>query len=215
MARHSDQPPTFSRRGALKTGAAGIAWLVGLGHITPAIASDLTRLAGDQPMTGARLARILQDERTHWNALLAQIPTDHMEEPGVEGVWSVKELVAHLTWFEGRVVESARQVLHTGTFTRPDRDGLSLDEWNVRLADVSRTRPLVEVLAEADAVFGQLLQVVAACPQDLLNDPSRLGLPEDFVPWMAIANNSYAHYREHEPALRAWLARMGHTERVG
>jgi hypothetical protein len=24
---------------------------------------------------------------------------------------------------------------------------------------------------------------------------------------MRVANNSYAHYREHEPALRAWLAR--------
>jgi len=209
MARHPDHSAAFSRRDALKSGAAGMAWLFGLGHITPAIASELNRLAGDQPMTGARLAGILQDERTRWNALLAQIPAARMEEPGVEGDWSVKELVAHLTWYEQRVVESAAQVMQTGTFTRPDREGLTMDEWNDRLAARSHTRPLGEVLSEANQVFAQLLAVVAACPEDILNDPRRLGFPEDFVPWMAIANNSYAHYQEHEPALRAWIARAG------
>ncbi len=212
MAAHPENlsafSPLLSRRGALKTGAAGMAWLFGLGHITPAIAGELNQLAGDQPMTGLRLAGILRDERTRWNALLAQIPAARMEEPGVEGTWSAKDLVAHLTWYERRVVESARQIMQTGTFTRPDREGLSMDEWNDRLAAESRTRPLGEVLAEADEVFRQLLEVVEASPQDILNDPRRLGLPEDLVPWMAVANNSYAHYREHEPALRAWLARL-------
>jgi hypothetical protein len=208
MAQHPEHPTTLSRRDALKSGAAGMAWLLGLGHISPAIAGELTRLAGDRPMTGARLASILQDERTRWNALLAQIPANRMEEPGVEGDWSVKELVAHLTWFERRVVESAGQILQTGTFTRPDRNGMTLDEWNAHLAAESRTRPLGEVLAEANQVFDQLLAVVSACPEDILNDPRRLGLPEDFVPWMGVANNSYAHYREHEPALHAWLAQM-------
>ena len=78
---------------------------------------------------------------------------------------------------------------------------------NAQIAAASRTQPASDVLAEADAVFGKLLSVVAACPQDILNDPQRLGLPEDMVPWMGVANNSYAHYRQHETALRAWLAR--------
>jgi hypothetical protein len=206
-AQHSTMPPTtLSRRDALKTGAAGLTWLLTLGHTTPALASELARLAQDQPMTGARLATILQAERTHWNALLAQIGPDRMEEPGVERTWSVKELVAHLTWYERQVVAGARQVLTTGTYTRPDKAALSMDERNARIAAESRSRPLGEVLAEADQVFGQLLAVLAACPAELLNDPRRLGLPDDMVPWMAVANNSYAHYRQHEPTIQAWLA---------
>lgn len=199
------EPDTLSRRDALKAGATGLAALLTLSHITPALAGELARLAHDQPMTGPRLAGILQAERTHWNALLAQVGLAHMEEPGVEGDWSVKELVAHLTWYEQAVVEGARQVLSGGTFTRRRPEGLGLDENNARLAAASRARPASEVLAEADEVFGQLLAIVAACPQDLLNDPRRLGLPDDLLPWMGVANNSYAHYRQHEPALRAWL----------
>jgi hypothetical protein len=64
------------------------------------------------------------------------------------------------------------------------------------------------VLAEAEATFTDLVTLLAAVPQDLLNDPHILGLPDDMVPWMGVANNSYAHYREHEPTLRAYIARM-------
>jgi hypothetical protein len=193
----------LSRRTALKAGAAGVAALLTLSHITPALADELARLAQGRPMTGARLASILQTERTQWNALLAQVSLDRMEIPGVEGEWSVKQLVAHLTWYEQAILEGARQVLSTGTFTR--RRVTGLDEQNTQIAAESRTRPAGDVLAEADEVFGQLLALVAALPEDILNDPQLLGLPEDLVPWMGVANNSYAHYRQHEPALRAWL----------
>jgi DinB superfamily len=197
----------LSRRDALKAGAAGLAALLTLSHITPALAEELNQLAQDQPMTGARLAEILRAERAQWNALLDQVGLDRMDIPGVEGEWSVKQLVAHLTWYEQAVVEGAQQALNTGTFSRRRPDGVGLDEMNALFAEESRTRPASDVLAEADAVFEQLLALIAACPDAILNDPQLLGLPDDMPPWMRVANNSYAHYREHEPALRAWLAR--------
>jgi hypothetical protein len=81
-----------------------------------------------------------------------------------------------------------------------------MDELNALLAEQSSARPVPVILAESERVFGQLLAVIAACPDDLLNDPRRLGLPDDVVPWMLVANNSYAHYQEHAQAIRAWLA---------
>ena len=201
----------LSRRDALKAGAAGFAALLTLSHITPALADELSRLAHPLPMTGPRLASMLQAERTQWNALLARVGFERMDMPGVEGVWSVKELVAHLTWYEQAVVEGAQQVLSTGTFTRRRPAGVGIDDMNAQIAAESRARSVSDVLAEADAVVGHLLTVIAVCPLDILNDPQRLGLPEDLVPWMGVANNSYAHYREHEPALRAWLERGAST----
>lgn len=199
------QPGRLSRREALKAGASGLAALLTLSHITPELADELTRLAGQPPMTGPKLAGILRTERTRWNALVAQVRFDRLDVPGVEGEWSVKELVAHLTWYEQAVVDGAQQALRTGTFTRRRPDGVGLDEMNARIAQEARARPAADVLAEADAVFGHLLELIAPAPQKMLNDPRLLGLPEDMVPWMGVANNSYAHYREHEPALRAWL----------
>lgn len=198
----------LSRRDAIRTGAASMAWLLGLNHLSPALVEEFARMTRDEPMTGPRLAEMLQTERARWNALLAQIPAARMEEPGAAGTWSVKQLIAHLTWYEGRIVEGAQQVLQTGKFVRPNtRSNMTMDERNAHIAAESQARPLSEILAESDRVFNQVLAVVHACPTELLNDPRILGLPDDKVPWMAIANNCYGHYREHEEELRAWLAR--------
>jgi hypothetical protein len=198
---------TLSRRTALKAGAAGLAAVLSLGHITPALAEELAKLSQGKPMTGPRLAQILRSEGVQWNALLAQVGSERMEIPGAVGAWSVKQLVAHLTWYEEAIVEGAEQALSTGTFQRRRPEGVSMDEMNARIASQSRNRPVAEVLAEAESVFGRLLTLIEAVPENLLNDPRMLGLPDDMVPWMGVANNSYAHYREHEPELRAWLAR--------
>lgn len=200
------QPGRLSRRDALAAGAAGMAWLLTLGHTSPALIQELAQLAGPDPMTGARLARILRDERAEWQALLARAGAEHMEEPGVEGEWSLKEVVAHLTWYERAVLDGARQVFSTGTFIRPGRRDETMDERNARIAAESRSRPLAEVLAEADAVFSQLLGLIERIPDDLLNDARHLGLPDDVPPWVRVANNSYAHYRQHAQSVRAWLA---------
>jgi hypothetical protein len=208
-------PAALSRREALKAGAASMAWFLMLRHIGPEQVDALARLAGEGPMTGTKLVGILQAERARWNALLAQIGTARMEEPGVEGEWSAKELIAHLTWYERAVVEGARQVLGGGAYVRPS-EGLNaptMDERNARIAEETRARPVGDVLAEAEQVFGQLTALLAAAPQDLLNDPRRLGLPDDVVPWMLVANNSYGHFQQHEQAIRAWLERATRESR--
>ena len=197
----------LSRKDALKAGmaAAGAAWLLALGHTSPAIASEVARLAQEGPMSAARLSAILRDERVRWRALLAEVGPDRMDISGAEGPWSVKQIVAHLTWYEGVIVEGARQLMSTGTFVREGLRALSIDERNAILADQSRARSVPDVLAESERVFGQLLAVVAGCPDDLLNDPRRLGLPDDVAPWTLVANNSYAHYQQHAQAIRDWL----------
>lgn len=101
-------PSRLSRRNALKAGAtgmasmAGMAWALTLGHGGVDLVKELAHLAQGRPMTAARLADILRTERAQWNALLAQVGPNRMDIPGVEGTWSVKELVAHLTWYERR-----------------------------------------------------------------------------------------------------------------
>ena len=135
-----------------------------------------------------------------------RLALNRMEIPGVEGTWSVKQIVAHLTWYEQAVVDGARQITSTGTLTR-NNDGLGMDERNARIAAESRARSVDDVLAEANDIFAQLLQVIAACPDDLLNNAKLLSLPDDIPPWMRVANNSYLHYQHHEQSIQAWLAR--------
>lgn len=205
-------PGSLSRRSALKVAAASMAWLLTLGQTGPEVAEELVHLAQQGPMTGGRLVGLLDAERTRWHDLLAEVGAARLQEPGVEGEWSVKELVAHLTFYERRVVEGAQQVLATGSFSRPNDDlaAMTMDERNAVIAAQARARPLADVLAEADQVFGQLRAIIARAPQDILNDPRILAMPDDVAPWMLVANNSYGHYRQHEQAIRDWLERTRH-----
>ncbi|HEX5546225.1 MAG TPA: DinB family protein [Ktedonobacterales bacterium] len=213
------EPSRLSRRNALKAGAAGMAsmagmaWALTLGHGGADLVKELAHLAQGRPMTATRLADILRTERAQWNGLLVQVGPDRMEIPGVEGTWSVKEVIAHLTWYERAVLDGAARVMNTGTFTRAN-DGLGMDERNARIADESRARSVDDVLAEADDVFTQLLTMIAACPDELLNNAKVLGLPDDVPPWMRVANNSYLHYQQHEQSIRAWLARQNAATHV-
>lgn len=213
------EPSRLSRRNALKAGAAGMAsmagmaWALTLGHGAADLVKELAHLAQGRPMTATRLADILRTERAQWNGLLVQVGPDRMEIPGVEGTWSVKEVIAHLTWYERAVLDGAARVMNTGTFTRAN-DGLGMDERNARIADESRARSVDDVLAEADDVFTQLLTMIAACPDELLNNAKVLGLPDDVPPWMRVANNSYLHYQQHEQSIRAWLARQNAATHV-
>src|SRR5262249_15587055 len=42
----------------------------------------------------------LQTVRAQWEELLAEVGKARMQEPGVAGEWSVKDIIAHVTWPE-------------------------------------------------------------------------------------------------------------------
>jgi len=46
----------------------------------------------------------LQTERAQWDALVAEVGQARMTQPGAAGEWSVKDVIAHVTWFEREMV---------------------------------------------------------------------------------------------------------------
>ena len=73
----------------------------------------------DDQMTKIRLLETLRSKRAEWDAVLAEIPATQMDEPGVAGKWSVKDIVAHLAyherWFADRLHESLRGEIYVPT----------------------------------------------------------------------------------------------------
>src|SRR3972149_1809130 len=95
-------------------------------------------------------------ERAEWDSLLAQIDEARMTEPGVVGEWSVKDMIAHITWFEREMVG----VLRARALVGSDLWNLPHDERNAAIFERNRHRPLSDVLAEAQQVFPQLVELV-------------------------------------------------------
>ena len=150
----------------------------------------------------------LQEENRQWEALLDRIGPQRMDQPGVAGHWSVKDIVAHLTGWRKR--NAARlQAAQRGEPDVPPPWPAHLhtdDEINAWIYDANRGRSVDEVLDESRQVFQQLLAAIEGLPEEVVSDPAgHLSWYEGQFP---SAYDFFAHFHEeHEPDMRAWLAR--------
>lgn len=153
-------------------------------------------------MNKAIFLEMLQTGRAQWEALLAKVDQARVTEPGIEGEWSLKDILAHVAWYEREMVG----ILQTRALVGSSLWVLPNVERNAAIFDQNCNRSLPEVLAEAQHVYFELLHTAQSLADDDLIDPSRYrDMPADWVPWKVFADNSYEHYAAHIPAIRAWL----------
>lgn len=152
-------------------------------------------------------------ERAAWQALLAEIGTERMEEPGPMGDWTFKDLVAHLWFWQDRTL--ARLAAGPGQLGKPmpwppemgDEDEISdWDEVNAWIRDQYRNLPLFDVLQMHDQQFQQVADLLASMPDEHLLVPGAFGYPGMEQVAMVDAEFFDHFHDEHEAAVRAWLA---------
>lgn len=135
--------------------------------------------------------------------LLAALHADGMEvEKALYEAWSVKDLLAHLSFWERRAA-TIFKALQAGEPVPPLGDS-TLDEVNARVFAANHGRPLAEVQAEENEAYRELLALTEKAPENDLFDPQRFAWTkgQPFFDW--IEGNSYGHYQEHLPALVEW-----------
>ncbi len=150
----------------------------------------------------------LKDEQARWEALLQDIGEEHMTQPGVAGEWSIKDIVAHLTGWRRRTVGRLQAALrHEPTPPPPWPQYLQTDdEINAWIYAANRDRPLADVLRDSQDVFQQLVETLAAFPEEELLALGRLRWLEGEP---VTGATFFAHFHEeHEPDMRAWLEQI-------
>jgi hypothetical protein len=160
-------------------------------------------------MNKAELIAGLQREYQGWQELLDQIGVEHMDQPGVTGPWSIKDIVAHLTGWRRRTVVRLQAAGHGDpeppppwpTHLRTD------DEINAWIFGTYHDRSVREILDESHQVFRHLLAAIEGLPDQAFMDVQR------YLPWwegISLTSGAFfAHFHEeHEPDMRAWLAGM-------
>ncbi len=159
-------------------------------------------------MDKAQFLRDLDEENRQWESLLHSIGEDRMDQPGVAGHWSIKDIVAHITSWRRRTV--ARLQAAARGEPGPDRlwppDLESDDDINAWFYEREHGKSVHQVLDESRQVFQELRAAIDALPEDYLDDPNRLT-------WLGgqplTAAALYAHFHdEHEPDMRAFLAQQ-------
>ena len=159
-------------------------------------------------MRRADLLGQLRSENEGWEALLAEIGEDRMDEPGVAGAWSIKDIVAHLAAWRRRTVGRLEAVARGQAEPEHEwpADLHEDDEINAWFHERDRNKSVRETLAESRRVFEQLASAIGKLPEDALDDPARF-------PWMEgtpmTGATLFGHFHtEHEADMRGYLSRQ-------
>ncbi len=120
-------------------------------------------------MTKSDLRKWLQNEYEQWQALLDEIGAARMESPGVNGDWTMKDIVAHLTGWNRALVDRLQTALRGDPEPAPPwpAELETDDEINAWIYDSNRGSSLRDVLAESQQNLQQLLTVIENLPDDV------------------------------------------------
>ena len=139
--------------------------------------------------------------RAEWQATLTQVPKERMLEV-VENGWTVKDIIAHVTWHEREMTGMIKQRALVGS----DLWDSPLEERNQAIWEQNRKRSLDDVLNEAKRVYPAFIRALETLTDAELNDARHFReMPADWKPWEVIASNAFEHYPEHVTMLRKWL----------
>lgn len=149
----------------------------------------------------------LLESHSSWKALLGQMPEHAIELPGVCGKWSVKDVIADITWFEHEMVG----MLEARALVGSELWNLSGDDRNEAIYQQNSQRSLEDIRHEAAEEFPMLVAGIDGLDdQDLLSPESFRGMPSEWIPWQVIASNTYEHYDNHSQDFRKWLESAHH-----
>jgi hypothetical protein len=160
------------------------------------------RAAAAETPAAAR-ARLLRRLDAAWVALRASyagLSNGQLTTPGVTGDWSVRDILAHVSTWEGEALTHLPVIAAGGRPPRYVRYG-GIDAFNAKRHEETRRLSLPAVLRRLDHTHRRLVRLVQRTPAARLARDAR---------WRRrLRLDTYGHYSEHTRAIRTWRARLG------
>ena len=146
--------------------------------------------------------RLLKRLDRAWEAFkqsYAGLPDAELLEPGVTGAWSVKDIIAHVTWWEEEALTHLPLILTGG---RPPRYSVTyggIDAFNARMTEQRKDWSLAKVLRQRDEVHHRLVAFIESVPIHEAAGETR------FLRRLRL--DTYGHYPKHARGIRLWRER--------
>jgi hypothetical protein len=150
-------------------------------------------------MNRQQLLKQLDKAWTVFKESYAGLSDSQLTEPGVTGHWSVKDIVAHVTWWEEEALQHLPLILTGG---RPPRYSIKyggIDAFNAQMTEQKRGLSLSDVLRQQEETHRQLIDYVQSAPEEQFTRETRFR--------RRLRLDTYSHYPKHAKAIRAWRAR--------
>lgn len=152
----------------------------------------------------------LRAEREKFDAVLAHVSKERFEVAGVVGDWTVKDVLAHLTVRESRVITLLFQIERGGKAAPLDSSPAARLKQNDKDYVEQKERPLDRVQMDFRGVHVQLLkrvvQLAGSAKAGFFDRRRYATLGEQSLAEYVFANTA-AHEEEHRREIEAWLGR--------
>lgn len=160
-----------------------------------------------EPGTRQELLKMMVKERLHWEAVVGGLSEDQYLESGVADRLSVKDLLAHMIDWEGRMLLWIKESF-SGIVPQRPAPGMTwddLDKLNEQTYLANKDRLLDEVLTASAESYSRVLDAIQNLSDEDLFDGSRFAWREGDPLWHMVAANTWWHYREHRQQVETWL----------
>lgn len=159
-------------------------------------------------MTKDELIKQIETEWDNLQAALDGLTEEQMHQPGVVGEWSIKDILAHITAWQTRLIATLFKV-EKGFTPDTTEGGETVDQLNEKFYQEMKDRSFDQVWDDLDASYHQILGRLKGWKEKDLCDAKRFkwmnGQP--FVEY--VAGDSYEHYAEHAAQIREWRKTTG------
>ena len=156
-------------------------------------------------MTRSELIFQIRDERGHLEETLARLTHNQMFLPGVDGNWTVKDALAHISTWERWMISWTNSLLRS---EKPDTP----ETWDVDLMNAGTYKKvkdlsLSEVLEESRQSYWDALALAESLSEDQLQSNHTDTWPMGPL-WLGVASNTCFHYKEHRSDIQKWLTTL-------
>ena len=147
-------------------------------------------------MNRMQLLKLLDNAWIEFNESYSGLSESELIERGVTGNWSVKDIIAHVTWWEEEALKHLPLILAGG---RPPRYSVTyggIDAFNAKMTEQKKQLSLDEVLRQRDETHQRLIDYVETVPEDQIIKETRFR--------RRLRLDTYGHYPIHVKAIQQW-----------
>jgi hypothetical protein len=143
--------------------------------------------------------QVLKRLETAWNDFqesYAGLSEAQLLSPGVAGTWSVRDIIAHVTWWEEEALKHLPLIRAGGRPPRYSTTYGGIHAFNALMTEQWRTLSLADVLRQHAGVHARLVEYVRGAPRELFTRETRFR--------RRLRLDTYSHYPLHAKAIREW-----------
>ncbi len=158
-------------------------------------------------MTKEELLQRLEADWARLQKSLDGLTEEQMHTPGVVGEWSIKDILAHITAWQTRLI-TAMFKAEKGFAPEATDGGKTVDQLNAQWYREMKDRPFEQVWDDLEMSYDQILRRVGNFSEKDLFNPKRFKWMKGEPFERYIAGDSYEHYAEHAEQIEAWKKQL-------